>query len=162
MQTQTGSELPGLLICTRPHSNNSQNTHTHNALIFQHKWFTQTRINTSDHIIQILVPYIGLTIQELFHAWPAMRIITDPTTISGVALEVRSLWVHSVIWAANPYPLNAYMHCAHSQCLETQNLEALSPTTYWDTRLRSIDAKLPWNHSRWQPLIQRRTTDLWL
>ncbi len=82
--------------------------------------------------------------------------------ISGVALEVRSLCVHSVIWAANPYPLNAYMHCAHSQRLETQNPEALSPTTYWDTGLRSIDAKLPWNHSRWQPLIQRRMTDLWL
>jgi len=29
MQTQTGSELPGLLICTKPHSNNSQNKHTH-------------------------------------------------------------------------------------------------------------------------------------
>jgi hypothetical protein len=72
-----------------------------------------------------------------------MRIITDPTSISGVALEVRSLCVHLVIWAANPYPLNAYMHCAHSQCLETQNPEALSPTTYWDTGLRSIDAKLP-------------------
>ncbi len=37
MQTQTGSKLPGLLICTRPHSNNSQNTHTHNTLIFQQK-----------------------------------------------------------------------------------------------------------------------------
>jgi hypothetical protein len=91
-----------------------------------------------------------------------MRIITDPTTISGVALEVKSLCVHSVIWATNPYPLNAYMHCVHSQRLETQNPEALSPTTYWDTGLRSIDAKLPWNHSRWQPLIQRRMTDLWL
>jgi hypothetical protein len=91
-----------------------------------------------------------------------MRIITDLTMISGVALEVRSLCVHSVIWAANPYPRNAYMHCAHSQRLETQNPEALSPTTYWDTGLRSIDAKLPWNHSRWQPLIQRRTTNLWL
>jgi len=60
MQTQTGSELPGLLICTKPHSNNSQNTHTHNALIFQQKWFTHTRISTSDHRIQIFVPYIGL------------------------------------------------------------------------------------------------------
>ncbi len=91
-----------------------------------------------------------------------MHIITDPTTISGEAFEVRSLCVHSVIWATNPYPLNASMHCAHSQRLETQNPEALSPTTYSDTGLRSIDAKLPWNHSRWQPLIQRRTTDLWL
>ncbi len=91
-----------------------------------------------------------------------MRIITDPIAISGVALEVRSLCVHSVIWAANPYPLNAYMHCAHSQRLETQKPEALSPTTYWDTGLRSIDAKLPWNHSRWQPFIHRRTTDSWL
>ncbi len=91
-----------------------------------------------------------------------MRIITDPTVISDVALEVRSLCVHSVIWAVNPYPLNAYMHCVHSRRLETQNPEAFSPTTYWDTGFRSIDAKLPWNHSRWQPLIQRRTTDLWL
>jgi hypothetical protein len=91
-----------------------------------------------------------------------MRIITDPTTIFRCGLWVRSLYVHSVIWAANPYPLNAYMHCAHSQCLETQTPEALSPTTYWDTGLRSINAKLPWNHSRWQPLIKRRTTNLWL
>jgi hypothetical protein len=91
-----------------------------------------------------------------------MRIITDPTAISGVALEVKSLCVHLVIWATNPYPLNAYMHCVHSQHLETQNPEALSPTTYWDTGLKSIDAKLPWNHSRWQPLIQIRMTDLWL
>ncbi len=91
-----------------------------------------------------------------------MHIITDPTAISGVAFEVRSLCVHSVIWPANPYPLNAYMHCAHSQRLETQNPEALSPTTYWDTGLRSINVKLPWNHSRWQPLIQRWTTNLWL
>jgi hypothetical protein len=91
-----------------------------------------------------------------------MHIITDPTAISGVAFEVRSLCVHSVIWAANPYPLNAYMHCTYSQRLETQNPEALNPTTYWDTGLRSINAKLPWYHSRWQPLIQRRTTNLWL
>jgi len=53
-----------------------------------------------------------------------MHIITDPTVISSVAFEVRSLSVHLIIWAANPYPLNASMHCAHSQRLETQNPEA--------------------------------------
>ncbi len=26
----------------------------------------------------------------------------------------------------------------------------------------AVSAKLPWNYSRWQPLMQRRTTDLWL
>jgi hypothetical protein len=25
-----------------------------------------------------------------------------------------------------------------------------------------MDTRLPWNHSRWQPLMQTRTTDLWL
>jgi hypothetical protein len=91
-----------------------------------------------------------------------MHIITDPVVISGVAFEVRSLCVHSIIWAVNPYPLNTSMHCVHSQHLETQNPEALNSTTFWDNGLRSIDAKLPWNHSRWQPLMQTRTTDLWL
>jgi len=39
--------------------------------------------------------------------------------------EVRSLCVHSVLWAIKPHPLNASMHCSHSQHLETQNPEAL-------------------------------------
>ncbi len=49
---------------------------------------------------------------ELFHAWSAMHIITDPTAISGKAFEVRSLCVHSVLWATNPHPskcLNALL-----------------------------------------------------
>jgi hypothetical protein len=42
------------------HSNNSQNKHTHTLWSFNRKWFTHTWINTSDHRMQILVPYIGL------------------------------------------------------------------------------------------------------
>jgi hypothetical protein len=91
-----------------------------------------------------------------------MHIISDPIAISSVAFEVKSLCVHSVLWIANPHPLSASMHCAHSQRLETQKPEALSPTTFWDIGLRSIDTKFPWNYSRWQPLMQRWTIDLWL
>jgi hypothetical protein len=86
MQTQMGSELPSLLICTRPHSNNSQNKHTHTLWSFNRKWFTHTWINTSDRRMQILVPYIGLNksrnyfmpdlqctssrIHQRFQVWP--------------------------------------------------------------------------------------------
>jgi hypothetical protein len=42
------------------HSNNSQNKHTHTLWSFNWKWFTHTWINTSDHRMQILVPYIRL------------------------------------------------------------------------------------------------------
>jgi hypothetical protein len=83
----TGSELPDPQICTKPHSNNSQNTSTYNTLILQPKWFAHTKINTSDHWVPILVPHIGFTTQQLSHAWSAMHIIMDPAGISGETLR---------------------------------------------------------------------------
>jgi hypothetical protein len=46
------------------HSNNSENKHTHTLWSFNWKWFTHNWINTSDHRMQILVPYIGLNNPE--------------------------------------------------------------------------------------------------
>jgi hypothetical protein len=92
-----------------------------------------------------------------------MHIITDPSAISGMAFEVSSLCVHSVLWAVNPHPLNASMHCAHSHRQQKPKTQKPSvPTTLWDTGLRLVDTKLPWKHSRWQLLMHRRTTDFWL
>jgi hypothetical protein len=85
-----------------------------------------------------------------------MHIIMDPIGTLGEAFEVRSLCVHSVLWAANPHLLNASIHYFHSQHLDTQNQWPSILTTFWDTGLRSTDIKLPWNLSQRQPLMHRR------
>jgi hypothetical protein len=53
IQTQTGSELPDLLSYTTLHSNNLQNSSTHNAWFFNKNDFLKIKINTSDHRKQI-------------------------------------------------------------------------------------------------------------
>jgi hypothetical protein len=130
------------------------------ATLITHRTLSHSCFSPSTEIIYSYSDrHIGSNNQELFHAWSVMHIITYPTAISGKAFEVRSLCVHSVLWATNPHPskcLNALLS------LSTYGNPKPRGTTFWDTGLKSVDTKLPWNHLRWQLLMQGRMTDLWL
>ncbi len=112
MQTQTGSELPGLLICTRSATLTTQrtNTHTHTLWSFNWTWFTHTWINTSDHRMQILVPYIGLN---------------NPGTISCLICNAHH---HGSISGFRYGLWGQFSMCSLSPSTETQNPKA--PSSY--------------------------------
>jgi hypothetical protein len=115
MQTQTRSELPGFLICTRSATLTTQRTNTHTLWSFNWKWFTHTWINTSDHRMQILVPHIRLNNpQTIFQAHNSNNILRHRTQISRYQAPMKTLKVmQSPLFT--PY-LQTTFCCPHLRC----------------------------------------------